>query len=143
MPNTDQVHLLQKLEQLAIRRQRRIVLCEGDDLRILRAATHAHGKRLARITLVGDRAALEAAAKREGLQLDGITLEDPSLSPHTDALAQSLHDLRRHKGMTQEQARILIRDPLVFADMLVAQNLLRRFFLETTGAGERLTREVA
>lgn len=123
MPNTDQVHLLQKLEQLAIRRQRRIVLCEGDDLRILRAATHAHGKRLARITLVGDRTALEAAAEREGLQLDGITLEDPSLSPHADALAQSLHALRRHKGMTQEQARVLIRDPLVFADMLVAQDL--------------------
>lgn len=98
---------------------RKIVLCEGDDPRILQAAVRASQEGIAKITLVGERAKINALATEQGIDLSGITLIDPVDSAHTEAFAQELFTLRQAKGMTLEQARAKVQDPLCYADLMV------------------------
>ena len=113
--------LLQGVQQRASALNRSVVLCEADDPRVLRAGVQAQQRGVARITLVGNREAIEQCAAAEGLSLDGLTIRDPATDPETAALADRLFQHRQHKGMTPEKAAAEIRKPLVFANMLVAE----------------------
>ena len=113
--------LLQGVQQRASALNRNVVLCEADDPRVLRAGVQAQQRGVARITLVGNRKAIEQCAAAEGLSLDGLTIRDPATDPETAALADRLFQHRQHKGMTPEKAAAEIRKPLVFANMLVAE----------------------
>lgn len=114
--------LLQGVQQRASALNKNIVLCEADDPRVLRAGVEAVQRGIARITLAGNRAAIEACAAKEGLSLDGLTLRDPATDPETAALAQRLFERRQKKGMTLEKAQAEIQKPLVFAHMLLAED---------------------
>ena len=113
--------LLQGVQQRASALNRNVVLCEADDPRVLRAGVQAQQRGVARITLVGNRKAIEQCAAAEGLSLDGLTIRDPANDPETAALAERLFQHRQHKGMTPEKAAAEIQKPLVFANMLVAE----------------------
>lgn len=113
--------LLQGVQQRASALNRNVVLCEADDPRVLRAGVQAQQRGVARITLVGNRKAIEQCAAAEGLSLDGLTIRDPATDPETAALAERLFQHRQHKGMTPEKAAAEIQKPLVFANMLVAE----------------------
>ena len=113
--------LLQGVQQRASALNRNVVLCEADDPRVLRAGVQAQQRGVARITLVGNRKAIEQCAAAEGLSLDGLTIRDPANDPETAALADRLFQHRQHKGMTPEKAAAEIQKPLVFANMLVAE----------------------
>ncbi|WP_176096452.1 phosphate acetyltransferase [Burkholderia cepacia] len=97
----------------------RIALCEADDPRVLHAAARATRDGIARIVLVGNRAAVHAAAARDAIDLDGMTLVDPADAPQRDAYADALHALRAKKGMTADAARDAVRDPLTYANLMV------------------------
>lgn len=112
---------LNQILERARRDPRRIVLCEGEDERILSAAAKAVEQGIAQILLVGSRAGITAAAKRCGVDLAAVEVIDPADSPLTDDLARALLALREKKGMTPEQAATAIREPLCFANMLVRE----------------------
>ena len=97
----------------------RIVLSEGDDARILEAAARATRERIARITIVGERSAIRQCADAENIDLAGIELVDPADSPLAPEFAHALHGLRRNKGMSLEDARCAVRDPLCFANLML------------------------
>ncbi|HRP96522.1 MAG TPA: phosphate acetyltransferase [Rhodocyclaceae bacterium] len=97
----------------------RIVLCEGDDPRVLHAARRAAREGIARVALVGARGAIEQCARNEAIALDGMTLFDPADSPLAEPFAQELHRLRAKKGMTLDAARQAVCDPLCFANLMV------------------------
>ena len=97
----------------------RIALCEADDPRVLQAAARATRDGLARIVLVGNRAAIHAAAARDAIDLDGMTLVDPATATQRDAYADTLHALRKSKGMTADAARDAVLDPLCHANLMV------------------------
>lgn len=98
---------------------RRIVLSEGDDPRVLRAALRATHEGTARIVLVGNRDAIEATAEREGIDLTSMALVDPARSPLTPAFTEELLALRGKKGMTPDEAARAVLDPLCFANLMV------------------------
>ncbi|MFC3104672.1 phosphate acetyltransferase [Salinisphaera aquimarina] len=98
---------------------KRIVLCEGDDPRIMDAAVRAAECGVARITLVGDQVAINGAASDAGHSLANIDIVDPSESPLTTELAHALFELRGAKGMTETQAEHETYNPLTFANLLV------------------------
>lgn len=105
----------------ARRSPRRIVLCEGEDERVLRAAAKAAEDGIAVPTVVGRRHKIEALATRLDIDLSGIKLLDPSDSSVTNSLADELFALRSRKGMTREQAQKVVIEPLCFANLLVRQ----------------------
>lgn len=114
---------LNQILQRARLAPRCIVLCEGEDERVLEAAVRAAEDGIARIMLVGDWATMAEVARRQGRRLSGIELIDPEDSPLTGRLAEALFALRRKKGMTREQADAAILEPLCFANMLVREGL--------------------
>ncbi len=98
---------------------RRIVLCEAEDPRILQAAQRATQEGIARIVLVGNTRQINAAAAIHGIGLDGMTLVDPATSALTPSFAQQLLALRQKKGMTLDEAKRAVLDPLCFANLMV------------------------
>lgn len=101
----------------------RIAMSEGQDPRILEAAVRATREGIARIILVGDRTLIAETARTQELELSDIDFYDPAQAPNQRDLARVLYELRRHKGMSMEQAESSAGDPLVCANLLVRQGL--------------------
>lgn len=101
---------------------RRIVLPETDDLRVLKAAEMATKSRLAQIILIGKEEKINKLALDNGIELAGIRIINPRLFPAVDKYAQNLKDKRAKKGMTIEQAKPLMLDNYpYFGAMLIDQ----------------------
>lgn len=96
-----------------------IVLPEGNDERILEAAQEALAQGIANIIILGD--ADEIAAK--GYNLEGATIIDPATSDKQEEFAELLYELRKAKGMTPEEAKELVKDPIHFAVLVVKSGL--------------------
>jgi phosphate acetyltransferase len=110
----------ERVEERARALQRVIVFPEGDDARTLEAVARLQLGGLVRPVVVGDAAAVRAAVERHGADADDIEVRDHRSDPVVDALAVLLHERRRAKGWTEDDARLRLQDPLVFAAGLVA-----------------------
>jgi phosphate acetyltransferase len=98
----------------------RLVFPEGTEPRTLQAAGQILEENLASsVTLVGCPEEIERAAHSSGCKLNGIELIFPECCKQRDSFASELYTLRRHKGLSEEQARMQICDPLSFGAMLV------------------------
>ncbi len=98
-----------------------IVLAEGDDQRVVKGALKAASEGLAQITLVS------AAGHQNGLdqphEISGVPVQfiDPNSSQWLERFAQSYYQLRQHKGVTLDEARIIVARPLEFSAMMVRE----------------------
>ncbi len=73
----------------------------------------------ARIVLLGNPDKIKALLHGHGADPGAFEIIDPALTPFAEPFAADYHALRRHKGMDEQMARAAIRDPLVFAAMMV------------------------
>jgi phosphate acetyltransferase len=96
-----------------------IVLAEGEDARIIVAARRAQDDGIANCILLGSEARLNDQAGALDIDLDDISIEDPATSQYHERYSREYWELRKHKGMTLEQARQQVRDPLCFADLML------------------------
>jgi phosphate acetyltransferase len=96
-----------------------LVLPEADDVRTVAAAERIVREGLAKVILVSPLWKIEAAAKQAGADISGCRIVDPASSPERSRFAQTLLDLRRHKGMTEEKAAELVLDPLFYGCLMV------------------------
>jgi len=115
--------LLETLVPKAQAAHRTIVLAEGHDPRVMEAAAKIALKGIARVIVL---ATPEEQAKSIGstsFQGLNVTVLNHLNNPHTERLAQSLYELRAHKGVTVEQARELVKDRLYFGDMMVREGM--------------------
>lgn len=99
--------------------RRHIVLPEGEDDRILRAADILMRRGVAALTLLGDVDAVRARAAALGLDLDGAEIVDPISSPERERYGAVYHELRKQKGVTEELAYDALGDPTYFGTMMV------------------------
>ena len=95
--------------------KRTIVLPEGDDPRTLEAAERILADDVADLIILGDAEAISAS----GRALDGARIVDVRSSELRQELADALFEIRKHKGMTPEQALEKMDDVLYFGVMLV------------------------
>jgi phosphate acetyltransferase len=116
------VNLLNLLKNRARSNQKHIVLAEGEDPRVIAAAEEITRESLAKITLLGQPAKIEATAKEIRANLKGITIQDPNNSQRANHYAQILLDRRRSKGVTQDETQSTARKSLYFANLMVAAN---------------------
>ena len=98
-----------------------IALAEGEDPRVIEAACRARDDGIADCILVGSDAAIRRQAQASGHDLHDIKVEDPSASQYHQRYSEALWQLRKHKGMTSEQAAQQALDPLTFADLMLQQ----------------------
>ena len=120
---TPQMFAYQLLDRARADR-RRIVLPEGDDDRILRAAGRLLQRGVADLTILGDEAQVRARAAELGVDLSAAAVLDPQRSELCDQFAEQYARLREHKGVTVEQARETIHDVSYFGTMLVYNDMV-------------------
>ena len=100
--------------------KQRIVLPEATEERTLRAADMALRDSLADIILIGDPAKIHSMAKEMGLEnVDKATIIDPLNFSKSEEYAALLAELRKKKGITIEQARELVKNPLYLGCMII------------------------
>jgi phosphate acetyltransferase len=98
--------------------QKKLVLPEGTEPRTIRAARIIKDENLASsVTLLGKIAAIEKAA--QGIDLNGINIISPETDANLGKYADCYYELRKHKGMTREQAKIDIISALRWGAMMV------------------------
>ncbi len=110
---------LQTIFDKARQSRRHIVLPEGDDVRIQMAARRVVDDGLADITLLGDPDRIRTSLHEVGLHTGGISLVAPDDEASSQTLADAYYDLRKHKGVTREQAPERVRDQLIQAALRV------------------------
>jgi phosphate acetyltransferase len=100
--------------------QKKLVLPEGTEPRTVKAAQFLVEDGLAgSVTLLGKESDIQKIASGEGARLDGVTVVNPAASPLFEKYANEYYELRKHKGMTPEQAKIEIISPLRWGAMMV------------------------
>ena len=101
-------------------RRQRIVLPESLEERTLTAADRALADSLADIILIGNPEEIRSLATKLQLgNIDKATIIDPATSPKTEEYTQLLYELRKAKGMTLEEARKKVLDPLYFGCLII------------------------
>ena len=103
---------------------KRIVLPEGDDDRILKAAGRLLQRRVADLTILGDEAQIRSRAAELGVDLVAATVLNPRTSELCDQFAEQYAQFRKRKGVTVEQAREIIHDVSYFGTMLVHNDIV-------------------
>jgi phosphate acetyltransferase len=96
-----------------------IVLPEGHDLRVIKAASEALAKGFARPVLLADPEVTKKIAAENSIDISGIEIIDPAKSPKRDQYAATLYDLRKKKGMTEEEAYKLAGSSLYYGVLMV------------------------
>ncbi len=94
-----------------------IVLAEGEEQRTIDAAAQVLSEGYAKVILLGDPEVIKS--KAANVDISAAEIIDPKASDMASELANGLYELRKHKGMTPEQAAELIKDVLYFGCMLV------------------------
>ncbi|MCR2783958.1 MULTISPECIES: phosphate acetyltransferase [unclassified Microbacterium] len=99
--------------------RRRIVLPEGDDDRVLRAAATVLTRGIADVTILGKETDVRGRARDLGIDLTGADIISPFDGEYVDKFAQEYTRLRAHKGMTYERAADTVTDVSYFGTMMV------------------------
>ncbi len=113
------MNVLERIRARASSDPKRIVLAEGEDERIIQAASLCAAQRLANVSLIGREEIIRGKASHLNSSLTGVEILDHSRSSKLERYAQAYHEIRRAKGVTADEARRQMRDPLYFANMMV------------------------
>lgn len=111
--------ILERIRQRAKSLQQHIVLPEGNDPRTVIAAAQCSRERIARITMLGTEDVIRATAREHSLDLGGVTIIDHRRAQDFEKMVGFLHELRKAKGLTLEEARGLVSDPLYYGNLMV------------------------
>jgi phosphate acetyltransferase len=113
------VSILDQIRQRAAANPQHIVLPEGNDPRIVAAASAAARQRLARITILGDEQKIRIAAQQTGSDLGGVEVIEHLRANDLEKMVALLYEARRAKGMTIDEAQNALRDPLYYGNLMV------------------------
>jgi phosphate acetyltransferase len=95
-----------------------VLLPEPEDERTLRAAVEIESKNLAKVILIGNQDVVAEKRKELGLP-DAQEVVDPARCEHLDEFAETYHEMRKHKGVTPEQAQEMMKQPIPHGIMML------------------------
>ncbi|MBW2978023.1 phosphate acetyltransferase [Candidatus Woesearchaeota archaeon] len=111
------IDLISIMEKVAKKKLVKVVVCEGWDERCLKAADDVLKNKLASLILLGNPDEVNAKAKELGVDIKEAEIVDYKNSDLKKELAEKLVEVRKHKGMTLDQANKLIEDENYFGVM--------------------------
>ncbi|WP_408956540.1 phosphate acetyltransferase [Natroniella sp. ANB-PHB2] len=110
---------ISNIYQQARQKRKKIVLPEGADARVVEAVPIILEKGVADIVLLGEEKEIQDVASECGTDLTGVEIINPVESDKLEEYSQAYYQLREHKGITLEEAREKVTDPLYFASLMV------------------------
>jgi len=111
--------LVRKIHERARSAGKTIVLPEATDPRIVRAADAVVRQGLAKVILLGDPEQIRQIAANEGVEIDPALILQPEQSDLLDWFAKIYYERRKHKGITEADAQMTVRNVLFFGAMMV------------------------
>jgi phosphate acetyltransferase len=111
--------LLAEIKEKASKKGKVIVLPEGTEKRTLLAIKDIIANKIAIPILLGNEKAVRAAASDAGADISGAEIIDPVNSALFDDFVQAFYEMRKSKGLTLDQAKASMLDPLFFGSMMV------------------------
>lgn len=96
-----------------------IVLPEAEDIRTLEATQIVLNEKYAKVILIGNKDNVERLAKENKIDISGVEIIEPVTSPKYEEYVRLLYDLRKHKGMTMETAKELVKDSTYFGMLML------------------------
>jgi len=107
------------LIQAAKAKKQHIVLPEGEEERILRAAEILLRREVADITLLGKEQVIRDRISGLELHLNGVNIVEPATSEVLEDYTGTYYELRKHKGITEDNARDVMSDVTYFGTMMI------------------------
>ena len=111
--------IIDKIKAKAMSDVKHIVLPEGEETRNIQAAAQIAEAGLAKITVLGDPAKVAEVAATTNTDLSKVEIINPADSAKAAEYAAALYEIRKAKGMTEEQAAKLVADPMYYGVMMV------------------------
>lgn len=111
--------IINEIKNRAKQEIKTIVLPEAEDKRIIEAAVRATNEGIAKVILVGSFEKTSEIAKENNIDFRTVKFIDIEKSEKLSEFSEELYELRKHKGMTIEEARELIKNPVYFGMMMV------------------------
>ena len=111
--------MIEKVKNKARSDVKKIVLPEGDEKRTVEAASILKKEGLAEPILIGSPDAVNKVAADLAVDISGIKIVDPLGSEKASAYASALYEIRKNKGVTEEDAKKLVADPMYYGIMMV------------------------
>lgn len=115
------MQVLERMRARAAADPKHIVLAEGEDERTIEAASLCARERIARVTLIGREDVVRDKASQKNLDLTSVAIIDHRRSKDIPRYAARYHEARRAKGVTLDEARRQMEDPLYFANLMVRE----------------------
>ncbi len=111
--------VIAKIKEKAKLKKKRVVLPEGTEERMIKATKRILAEGLAEVTLLGDDKRVNELSKSHGLDLGRVRVIDPLGSSGLDEYAEEYYQLRKKKGVSPQEARRTITNPLFYGAMMV------------------------
>lgn len=116
-----EIKLLVEMREKAKLKKRKVVLPESHDERVLKAAEILVKENIAEVITIGNEAKIKSDAEKLGVNLAGVEIINPETSELTEEFAQIFFESRKHKGVTLDEAREVMKKDLFFGAMLVRE----------------------
>lgn len=114
---------LERIKERAKADKKTIVLAEGEEPRVIKAADMILKEGIADIILLGNEEKIKAHAETENLDISKATIIDPVTAENRAEFAEKLYELRKAKGMTRQEAENTIKNVLYYGVMMIKQGL--------------------
>jgi phosphate acetyltransferase len=128
--------VIQNIKKKAKAKNKRVVLPEGTEERMILATKKILEEGLAQVTLLGEEDQIRQLAETHDLDLSRVKAVMPSKSSQLGEYAEEYYKLRKHKGVTLNQAAKIMINPLFFGAMMVKKGEVDGFVagsINTTG----------
>ena len=113
------MNFIERVKNRAKKEIKTIVLPEAEDIRTLKATQIALKEKYVNIVLVGNEEIIKQKTQENNINIEGATIINPQTSKDYEKYAQLLYELRKNKGMTIEQAKELVLNPVYFGMLMV------------------------
>lgn len=113
------MNFIEEIKKRASNQIKTIVLPEATDIRILEATDIIGKEGFAKIILLGNESEIISIANKNKLNISKATIIEPLKSDKYDEYVEAFYELRKAKGMTIEQAKKILQDPVYFGMMMV------------------------
>lgn len=113
---------IENIKEKAKKDIKTIILPEAEDIRVLKATEQIIKEGFAKVILIGDTTQIKEDASKNNLNISDVEIINPKTSDKFEEYANSLYELRKAKGMTLEQAKKLLLEPIYFGMMMVKNN---------------------
>ncbi len=115
------MNFIETIKNKAKSEMKTIILPETEDIRVLEATEKIGKEGFAKIILVGNTEKTKEIATENNIDISSAEIIDPESSEKYEEYAKAFYELRKAKGMTEEEARKILKNPVYFGMMMVKQ----------------------